>query len=301
VHIMEVGESRAVPPYKLKLTLAAIAAASCNFEHTDIHEVRLVLSPDLTDFQDDVDVITVLHSELQLRDLLSKPKNMFLWVSSTALKHRLTMEGFDPSRLWVVNPWSLLDVEEMASCAHIPIGHGIADAVSKTKRTEVFILSSYAVGLERNFQKLCSLVRSVGLHVTCMHGYPDHRWITEACSADIVIFFFDTGIPEWLLVEYFILQNKIVLFDGIHDRGIRGFFKEFAYTYDTIEAAFSTLISISKNLEYFSSVAGLSSKALRKVVDIYKHDDICLALHEYGLVKYDELQARRRLSALKTK
>jgi len=81
------------------------------------------------------------------------------------------------------------------------------------------------------------------------------------------------------------LQGKVVLFDSVHDHWLKRYFTNFGYSYDTLETALGILKNISKNWEYFFSVAQLAGKAFQNVIEISRHEELCLALHEYSAIK----------------
>jgi len=270
--------------YGLKLKLHD-TAKSCPLKYEGIDDIHVLLSFAELPPTSPSRTIYVVHSRAQLAEVWKLSKQSFLWTISTSLKSHLTSAGFESTRIKVINPWSILDTNDDGPCVlHDVFSSSSSVESSRTHRLSVVLLDTQADDPSGVFKLFCADLQLTGLRVICEQMSFDHNMLKHACSADIVIFSFHDEIPEWLPVAYLILRGKVVLFNSFNDQTLGDFFLNFAHTYDSPAAALSTIVTMSKNWDFFLDVSRRVSTAFYKVIDEAHHEELCLALDEYAAV-----------------
>jgi len=287
----EPGTPEQLPPSSplgLKLKLHD-TAKSCSLNYESISGVHVSLNFAKLHSKTRIYTIFVVHSGSQLVEVLRLAKQSFLWTTSNELKKKIVSAGFDSTRIQVINPWSILDMNDFGPCLHRNALSVRSAETGEASQLSVSLLDTRADDISGVFERFCAQVQFAGFRATCTQGNFDDGTLLHACSTDIVIFFFHDTIPEWLPVEYLILREKIVLFHSDCDRLLNDFFSNFAYNFDSPATALSTIVTISKNWHYFSDVSRRAAMALRKVIDDSYHEELCIALHEYAVVRAREI------------
>ena len=269
----------ATSPLGLTLRLHdAVNNCSLNFE--GVSNVHITLS--FANFESNaVGAIFVIHSALQLAEVLRLPKQNFLWATSNGLKKLVLSAGFDATRIQVINPWNVLDVHDPGPCALRNAPFCSSAAIGEAGQPRVTLFDTRGNDVSGIFQRFCAQIQLAGFRATCL-GNVNRETTLCACSADIVIFFFHDTVPEWSLVEYLILREKVVLFNSDRDYLLSAFFSKFAYWVDTPATALSTVVTMLNNWNFFSETSSRAATALRVVIDDSHHEEVCLALDEYA-------------------
>lgn len=276
-------EGRASSPLGLSLKLHD-RAKRCSWKHEGVKGVHISLEFTKLQLKTKDNTIFVVHSGSQIKEVLRLPNQSFLWTTSTELKMNIISAGFDAARIQVINPWNILDMNDFGPC-------GLRDALSvssvqhgETLQPSVSVFDTRADNVSGLFSRTCAQIQLAGFQATCLVDF-DYDTILHACSADIVIFLFHDTIPEWVLVEYLILREKIVMFNSDRDELMNSFFSNFAFSFDSPSIALSTVVTISQNWQFFYDASRRAATALRKVIDESHQEEVCLALNAYAVVR----------------
>ena len=272
-------------PSGLKFRLSD-TAKNCPLNYEGVRDVQVSLNFAEVDSSDTIDTIFVVHSVSQLTKVSGLAKQSFLWTTSYELKKYLISVGFDSLRVQVINPWNILHMNDFGPCALDNAVSVRTVADGEANQLSITLLDTRAVvDIRGAFQRFCVEVQLAGFRVTCMQRIFDNEMLLQACSADIVVFYFHDGIPEWLPVQYLILREKIVLFNSDRDQLLNDFFSNFAHSFDSLATALSDIVTISNEWNFFSAASRLAAKALLKVIDDTHHEEICLALDDHAAVR----------------